>query len=150
MTFSRQYFFDKLTKYRLDIAVATIACSCCWNRHPISMLMTCSQKQWPSKILVESEILSNFTSRTRIVAHPRLCVLTSLTHPHYHKVKLSTKACPRLQPSSPPHRGSKTTALEGEFFVQLLGYLISCSLDPEKDKMKKNCLRMIVLTPCKT
>lgn len=135
-------------QYRLDTAVVTIACSCCWNQHPSSMLMTFSQKQWPSKILADSEILSDFMSRTSIVAYSCLCVLSLLTHPHY-KVKVSTKACPRLHPSSPSHTGSKTTTLEEESFVQLLGYLISCSFDPEKGKTKRNYLRMIVLTPCK-
>lgn len=98
MVFSTQCFLVLLNviKCRLVTAAATVSCSCCWNQHHISTLMTCSQKHWPSKILADSEILTNFTNRTWIAAYLGLCVLSLFTHPHYHQAKVSTKTCPRV------------------------------------------------------
>lgn len=122
-------------KCRFVAEVAAVACSGCWNQHPISMFMTCSQKYWTSKILADSEILTDFTSRTWILAYSglwtnELC-LSLFTYPHYLKATVSIKLVQEY-PHSHAHGGPKSIALKADLFLQLLGCLISFSLYEEK------------------
>lgn len=137
MLFSTQCFFCSVECDEVQVCCRS-SCSCLFRLlEPTSYLHAhdLQSKYWTSKILADSEILTDFTSRTWILAYSglwtnELC-LSLFTYPHYLKATVSIKLVQEY-PHSHAHGGPKSIALKADLFLQLLGCLISFSLYEEK------------------